>query len=198
MKLFSRSSAFVVVIAVLSGGAMASSFAGQPVNILPEGNFENGKGGAPDGFVGGGYLGANRRNQADWVSDRDGKFIRIVASPAEQQREVTWVTKPPLPVAPTWRKVTVRFKVRTDKNFSVGAESWHDARVIVSWLGEAIEGENVLQQVPIKATKVPLDQWKQVSETLQVPKGALSMRIELGTWGATGTIEFDDLEVLAN
>lgn len=173
------------------------AFSADAINILPQGSFEKGTAGVPEGFAAGGFLGAGKRNKADWVKNNEGKFIRVEASRTEKERMVTWLTKPDLPVNPAWQTVTVKFKVRTDKKFKVGTESWHDARVIVTWLGTAIEGENVLRQDPIVATTVPLLEWKEVSETLQPPKGAITMRLELGTWGGSGTIDFDDVEVIA-
>ncbi len=172
--------------------------AGQPVNVLPEGTFEKGKGGEPEGFTGGGFVGGNHRNKVVWESDRGGKFIRVELKETAGKRIAVWSTKPTIPVAPAWREITVKFRVRTSDDFKVGSEPWHDARVIVNWLGEQIEGENILRSDVLHATKVPLAEWKPVSGTFKVPKGAEQIRIELGTWGASGTIDFDDLEVLAD
>lgn len=186
-----------LVLAVMAVSFSTPAFCASGVNILPEGDFEKGKSGAPEGFQGGGYVGGNHRNRINWVSESGGKFIRVEANSSEDNRLVTWTTKPPIPVSPTWREVTVKFKVRTNDEFKVGAESWHDARVIVSWLGEEVEGENVIEEIPIKATRVPVKEWKEVSESFKVPKGAVQLKIQLGTWGAIGEIDFDDLEVIA-
>jgi hypothetical protein len=165
-------------------------------NIFPEGDFESGnvKKNCPEGLnpTGGGQVGGTSTNWRKWVEEDGNKFIRVFADPAMEMRQVDWSLRQPIPVGSDWTEVTFKVKVRT-KDFEKGDAGWHDARIVVTW--QDASGEKVKDDA-VALAKGEESTWKEVEKTLAIAPGATQLTFSIGTWGAKGTMDFDDLQII--
>jgi hypothetical protein len=145
-------------------------------NLIPNGDLEldaDGDG-YPDGWP--------RAENAALVSEDGNSFLRVTpyGGPGFE-----------LPLEPDWIAVTVRLRMRC-RGVEMGAEGWHDARMVMSW--NDADHEHV-DPWPDVLRGVGTFEWRGLERTFVRPPGAQFLSIGPSNFAAEGTVDYDDIEV---
>jgi hypothetical protein len=92
---------------------------------------------------------------------------------------------------PAWKKVKISARMRA-KGLSCGAEVWEDARVMVTFADN--RGQKVGGYGEVPCVKADQD-WQEMSAVREIPEGATAIRLQVGLFSSTGTVDFDDIRV---
>jgi hypothetical protein len=168
--------------AVLTASTCAGRGAHAQQNLLPEGDFQ--KAGA-DGFA----LGWNRIEGAAVASEGERRWLKLENATIDKAVADTKVVA--LPRDARFLEVAVRMKAT---NLKLGREGWHEARVAMRFEDKA--SQQVGNYPPMPALRADSDWvWRRVQ--MEVPAGATRLVLQPGLWLSSGTLELDDLQVLA-
>ena len=92
---------------------------------------------------------------------------------------------------PSWKKVKISAKIRA-KDLKCGSGVYHDARVMTTFTDE--KGNIVGGYGDVPCVKADQD-WKEISAVREVPQGASAIRLQIGLFHSSGTVDFDDISV---
>ena len=122
------------------------------------------------------------------IETEDGqKFLRI-----ELNTPNAAITSQKVAIDPSYASVTVKLKMRAG-GLKVGAEAWNTGRVQLLFLDKNSEKAG-----DWNAINLAKDQpWTEHTSTLDVPKNAVALEVACGIWGASGTVDFDEVSVIA-
>lgn len=129
---------------------------------------------------------------------------RVVVGPEKGNNILALVTKDPgdpayceklIPLEPEWYNLTVKARLK-GKNIKLGASYPNGARLTLRVTDTTMR--NYHWPIPALAVFADCD-WKNMSITLDVPRGARFLRLEPGfLGGASGELYIDDIKVYAN
>lgn len=172
-----------VRVAVALVGLFAWALAVSPATaaeLVVNGSFE-----AVDasGFPTGWKFGDPRKNKIESEGGR--RFLRVALKAPDAA-----ITSQRVALDPSYASVTLKVKLRA-RNLKVGDEPWKTGRVSPTFYDAAkaqVGGWN--------AINLAADQdWTEHKLTLDVPPGAVTMNVECGNWGGSGTVDFDEVSV---
>lgn len=121
--------------------------------------------------------------------DGDHSFVRFTlpdhAAAMIEQRVV---------LPPTWREITLSLRARVTGLVPGAGEPWQTARL--QFVFRTAEGEHV-GGWPDLRMQPEVDGWQDLTTTHVVPEGAHDVTLTLGSWGAKGVIDIDDVTLIA-
>ncbi len=160
------------------GILLALALLAQPLGseLVQNGSFEqpDASGKRPAGWV----LSGN----AQWLQENGNHFVRIIDNGAATQT---------IALQPEWWKIRVSVRVRC-RNVKRGKQSWHDARVAMSFVDES--GKRVGPWPPVLCWTGTFD-WQQRSRDFIIPRGAAKLVLSCAMYSSSGVTDFDDVSV---
>lgn len=170
-----------------AASAFAQAPAAKPIgqNLIFEGNFTEHADGTPAGWQQAGFAGGDHGNRTKVTEDRDGNYVTLfVEKPASAN--FTLNLKDPVPLRPTWTALLCSVDIRV-YNYQQGAQNYYKPRMQVTFLDDAGKDlGNVGVSLPDRYTEA----WQTAERTIPIPAGATVAKIWIGTFGATGQLEF--------
>jgi beta-galactosidase len=161
---------------------VSCAFARQaPGSILPNGNFETlDAQGNPIGWE-------MRAVNTKIVAEKNGNHY-LVSDPKSPDALPWASTTVSIPPGPGRLRVTARMRVR---NLQPGKESWQTARIGMRY--EDKEGKLLgYPETPQARADMP---WTTLSAESEIPTGAHHVDVDVGNFGASGEVAFDDIEI---
>lgn len=154
------------------------------VNITPEGDFEkNEASGLPAGWK------ASIAENVESVREYENSFVRVKSTTTESRFFVGRIVK----LDPAWKRLQITCKLRSNVE-AVGDQSWNGARF--TWQFEDATN-TVVKPYPKQPTLRTSKEWTVFDVSAEVPQGATQIRLMPGMWGAKGTVDIDEVRVLA-
>lgn len=172
--------------------AFAQTAAPKPVNknILFEGSFSEREGELPAGWEAKGFAGADHANKVRVTEDRDGNYVSLII-PNKDTAMFTLALREPILLKPTWKKLLCSVDIRVS-NYVQGPEGYHKPRMHLTFFDETNqELSNTSVSLPGRYT----DAWSTAERTIDIPGSATSVRVWIGTFNSTGTLEFRNVYI---
>lgn len=135
----------------------------------------------PDGFTRG------NPKEISVVEEGGNGFVRVERADKTESAAISNV----IVLDPNWAAVTVEARLRM-ANLNKGDEDWQTGNVQSTFFDAA--GKQVGGWPPKLSALADTD-WSPRTQRYAVPAGAVSMRLEIGIWGATGRFDVDDLKL---
>ncbi|MEM1445688.1 MAG: hypothetical protein AAGF84_06515 [Planctomycetota bacterium] len=175
----------VLTLVCFSIGFTPSSTAQElePIPLLHHGDFDG-----PD-ILGNGEQLWKLHNTAKIVKEGGNQYLRVAREGDQLSQAETWVSVDPS----KHKKVMVSARMRT-ADIVPGDQDWQTAR-IVAYFEFAEPGKKRYIASPTLRTD---SDWVEVSTYAAVPEGATRLRVLPGIYGPAGTLDVDDLRVVAN
>lgn len=154
-------------------------------NILFEGVFAEREGELPAGWEAKGYAGTAHGNKVRVTDDREGNYVSLII-PKKETANFMVSLREPILLKPTWKKLLCSVDIRVF-NYVQGPEGYQKPRMHLTFFDESNQ--------EIGSTGISLggrytDSWQTAERTVDIPGTATSVRVWLGTFNSTGTLEF--------
>jgi hypothetical protein len=155
-----------------------------PKSLVTNGDFETSTDGRnPDGF-------GAMKDGASWEKEGDNHFLRL-KSP---QPGANVMVYRPVPLTTEIKALEWSFRVRHE-GVKRGKESWFDARIMANFKDAG--GQVLKPGPPHPAFTGTSTGWKQVTNRVRVPEGAVMMEMMFTLFQAeSGQIDFDDVKLV--
>lgn len=174
-----------LLIALCCLPAMALAQAGPGTQLVVNPGFEldaNGDG-WPDGYDG-------KTPDARWLEEGGNHFLRLGSTDDTNQHNAA--PGQALKLDPDWFRLKVGIRVRAH-NVQQGQESWHNARVAMSFHDAA--GTQVGGWPNVLYWTGRTDGWQTAEREYLIPEGAATLRITPALFATAGAVDYDDFTV---
>lgn len=172
---------FLIVCCVAAASVRAETPGISGVELIKNGSFEKtDQSGFPDDWK----FGDPTYNKIE--TEEGHKFLRFNLPTPEAA-----ITSQRIAIDRGFNRVTIRLRMRA-KDLKIGAEPWNTGRVQILFFNAA--KERIGNYNAINLTKD--QEWSEAESNLETPEGATHIQIECGMWGASGTVDFDDVSVI--
>lgn len=154
-------------------------------NILFEGAFTEHSADTPEGWNPGGFAGGDHGNRTRVTEDRDGNYVTLFVQDSAKAH-FTLALREPIALRPSWKSLLCSVDLRVF-NYEQGKESYYRPRMHITFLDDAgKELGSAGVSIPGRYT----DAWQTAEREIPIPAGSSSAKVWLGTYGATGQLEF--------
>lgn len=176
----------LLTVSLLAACAFAQT-APLPVakNIIFEGSFAEHHGSIPAGWDLGGFAGGDNGNSLKVTEEREGNYVTLIITKPETAH-FTLKLKEQVALRPTWRALLCSVDLRVFK-YDQGKENYYKPRMNLTFVDEA--GKE-LGSVGVSLATRFNDAWQTAEREVPIPTGAVAAKVWLGTFGATGQLEF--------
>jgi len=126
---------------------------------------------------------------AEWVASAGpNRWLRLSNDDPKNAPNVVYR----FPVDPAWETLKVSARIKAT-GLKPGKENWHTGRVALRFEDE--KNEMVGQYGPVPELRADSD-WTLREVTMTVPAGAHHLNVQPALFHATGTVEFDDIQIV--
>lgn len=154
-------------------------------NLIFEGNFIEHHGGIPQGWDLGGFAGGDNGNSLRVTEDRDGNYVTLLVT-TPVTAHFTLKLKEQVALRPSWKALVCAVDLRVF-NYAQGKENYYKPRLHITFLDET--GKE-LGNTGISSVERLNDAWQTAEREVPIPAGSVVAKVWLGTFGATGQLEF--------
>jgi hypothetical protein len=164
--------------------ASAPAFAGEGYQVLKNAGFEQ------EGPIGGAAF-WTRGDPAlvKFVTEDGNRFVRMVL-PEKKAAIIHQMIE----LDPKWKALDLSVRIRA-QGVQTGSQDWMTGQFQYLFADE--DGKHVGGWQRLKVT-ADTGGWKTLRQKgLKIPDGAAKLKAQIGVWGAAGTFDFDEVQVLA-
>lgn len=180
---------FLILLALplLGAASVFAQTAPPPVakNIIFEGNFAENQGSIPAGWDLGGFAGGDNGNSVMVTEDREGNYVTLITTKPATAHFILNL-KEPIALRPAWTALLCSVDLRVF-NYDQGKENYYKPRLNITFVDET--GKDLASVGVSLATRFN-DAWQTAEREVPIPVGAVAAKVWLGTFGATGQLEF--------